>query len=92
METFFLLRRGLGLSTGGCGRNVTRHPTQPPFDPFAAFEAGQVARDNCPGGGQPRQPLPYRRKRQAHLFGDLRIEPLTVLLEAMQDIDQRGLP
>ena len=86
------LSRRLGLPTGRRGRDVTRHPAQPPFDPLAAFEAGQVARDNRPRGGEARQPLAHRCKRQAHLFGDLRIESLTVFSEAMQDIGQCWQP
>jgi hypothetical protein len=78
--------RRLGLSAGRRGRNVARHPAQPALDPLAVLEAGQVARDDRSRGGQAREALAHRRERQAHLFGDLRIEAFAVFSEAMKDI------
>lgn len=81
------LRRSLCLSTGRYWRDITRHAALPGIDPLAAFEAGQTARDDLPRSCQPGKALAHRCKRDAHLFGNLQIEPLTVFLQALQDFD-----
>jgi hypothetical protein len=56
------------------------------------FEAGQIARDDCPRNCQAGKPLAHRCKRYTHLFGNLQIEALTVFLQALQDFDHGSYP
>ena len=84
------LRRRLCLSAGCQWRDIARHAALHRFNPFAVFEADQVARDNRARSCQAGKPLAHRCKRHAHLLGNFQIEPLTVFLQALQDFDHGG--
>lgn len=86
------LRRRLRLSTGCQRRDIARHAALHRFNPFAVFEADQIAGDNRPRSGQAGEPLAHRGKRHAHFLGNLQIEPLTVFLQALQDFDHDAYP
>jgi hypothetical protein len=51
------------------------------------FEAGQTACRDFARSGQSGKAQANRSKRHADLLGDLQIEPLTVLLQALEDFD-----
>src|SRR5438128_604729 len=84
-EAAWKLRRGLCFPAGRQRRNISRHPALQRFDPLSLFETGQVASDDSARGGQAGKLLADYGKRHARLFGDLRIEPLTIFLQALQD-------
>jgi len=86
------LRRRLRLATGGQRRDVTRHAALPCVDPLAVLEAGQLAHDDGPAGRQADEPLLDGCKRDAHLLGNLQVEPLPMCLQALQDFDHGHFP
>jgi len=51
------------------------------------FEAGQIAHDNLTRSCQAGKFLAHDRKWHACLLGNLQVEPLTVLLQALQDFE-----
>jgi hypothetical protein len=77
----------LCLSTGSPRRDVTRNAALPRVDAFAMFEAGQTARRDFARSSQAGKAQANRCKRHADLLGDLQIEPLTVLLQALENFD-----
>lgn len=86
------LRRRLRLATGGQRRDVTRHAALPCVDPLAVLEAGQLAHDDGPASRQADEPLLDGCKRDAHLLGNLQVEPLPMCLQALQDFDHDCFP
>lgn len=77
--------RRLGFSTWSRRRNITRYAALQRFDALAVVEADQPARDDGSAGCQGGKPMAHRRGRHAGLLGNLRIEPLTVSLQALQN-------
>ena len=87
-----LLRRRLGLSTRGYGRDITGHAALPRVDLLAVFKAGQAARDDGARRCQASKPLAHQCKWQPHLFCNLQIEPLAIFLQAFQGFDHCTCP
>ena len=56
------------------------------------LEAGQAASNDCARGSYFREMLAHLRQRHAGLFGELRVESLAVLFEAVQDFGHFGAP
>jgi len=77
------LRRRLRFPTWRGRRVISGDAALPRFNPFAVFKARQIALDDCASSDQVGKSLADGRKRNASLPGDLQVEPLTVLLQAL---------
>ena len=56
------------------------------------LEARQAASNDCARGSDFGEVLAHLRERHAGLFGELRVESLAVLFEAVQDFGHFGAP
>ena len=84
------LRRHFRFSTRRWGRDPARHATHQSVDSLPILEASQVAGDDGAGGRQFGEALAHLRNRNAGLLRELRVESLTVFLEAREDVVQGG--
>src|SRR6185437_17018147 len=74
----------LRLATRRGRWHVTRHAALPRLDLPAIVELDRLAHDRFPGMSQGRQVLPHRGQGHANFLGDLQVQALAVLLQALQ--------
>ena len=56
------------------------------------FQSGSTACDDGTRRSEAGKPLPHRCEGQAHLLGNLQVEPLAVFLEAFKSLDHGTIP
>lgn len=84
--------RRLGFPSRRRCRDVSRKPTLPRLDGRGALVASEPAHHHGAGGAQLGEPFAHGGKRHARFLGDLEIEPLTMLLQALQNVGHAGFP
>ena len=73
-------------------RRVARHAALPRVDPLAVLETGHAALHDGLRCREFRQVLPHRGQRKTGLRGNLQVESLAMLLQALQGFDHGKAP
>ena len=74
-----------------CRRDKTRHAALPCFHLPAILEPESLADDRFPTIGQGSEVLPHGCQGHVHLLGDLQVQALAVLFQALQGFGHRDM-